>query len=83
MSWNYQIIKHGDEDFRLHEVHKDESGRVHSWTANAELTGTSMHDIHSQLKRMLNDVQRRHVLKIEDLPQSENEEDTHSADTTS
>ena len=68
MTWNYQILKHIEEDgsvwFGLHEVYRDKEGYIDGWTQNPSVVGDTVHEVIVSLKMMMRDGMSRSVHTI-------------------
>ena len=65
MTWNYRVIRHGDEDYRVHEVYYSDKGVPESWTIESmDVVGESPGEIEKDLVVMLDDLRRHKVLRI-------------------
>lgn len=75
MSWNYRIIKHDTEDFRVHEVYYDKAGNIEGWTKEGILMeGDAPEDIWQQLEYVLQDTKSKPVLDLKELEEMFKEE---------
>ena len=71
MTWNYQVIKltqHGKTTYRLHEVYYNEGGEIANWTVEpVSVQGETLEEVRAVLTMMLDDVDKRPVLDMEEL----------------
>ena len=71
MSWNHRIIKHGPEDYRLHEVFYDDDGHIEMWTEDAVgVSGASQGEVLSLLRQMVKDAKQQSVVDLKELKAS-------------
>jgi len=62
--WHYQVMRHGGEDYAVHEVYPLEDGDA--WTQDpVTVTGSSVEDLKKSLIMMLNDIDRYAVKDYE------------------
>lgn len=65
MTWNYQILRHKEEDhpdwYGLHEVYKDDDGKIESYTVHPASVGDTPQEVMSDLKLMSLDAHSRPI----------------------
>ena len=70
MSWTYGLIKHGEEDYRVHEMYFDERG-VWDYTKEAiSMDGESKDDVLLMLKNATKDIKHNPIWVKENLDKS-------------
>jgi hypothetical protein len=68
MTWNYRIIKFGDEHYSLHEVYYNEAGEPTMYTTDAiDFVGESRHEVVMSLFHAFRDATKHPVLTPEDF----------------
>lgn len=64
MTWHYQIMRHSDQQYAVHEYYPTEDGG--GWTEEPiKIEGDSVEDIREQLKMILNDIDNHGVKDYE------------------
>jgi hypothetical protein len=63
-SWHYQLMKHGEDNYAIHEYYNMKDGPA--WTENAvTITGDSIEDVKKSLIMMLNDIDKHGIKEFD------------------